>query len=319
MKKIYLSVALIALLLAGCSGEKDTADPLTKASQQSVKVERADEKYVRQLLKEAQKQVAENNLTRALALYNQALAHDPNIKHDIAENKASVELLRQVEQLEKAGNYQQIKEILAGNKLRKNNKLVAHEKLTASYQQALEQLKKEEHDPADQAAQPAENLLWNAQKSLALSQFMADWGTTMHQQYNEISPDKNGHFYGVALPQDLLTKVYLDGEKTEVVWRNQVTRKTRGTSLVGAYSDAETGTPHQKHLYFFMIQNGEPQIYVTRLSKAKMNDPFEFKKTKSQALKNGFETILNGQSVTLPSASQGTPAETTTTNSAVLP
>lgn len=313
MKKIYLGLVLTAAFLAGC-GEKQPADPLTESSQQAVKSERTDEKVVHQLLQEAKKQVADNNLTQALALYNQALAHDPNIKHDIAENKASIELLRQGEQLEKAGNYQQLKELLAESKLLKNNELVAHEKLTVLYQTALNQLSEQEQDLADQSNQHSAKLMWNAQKSLALSQFMADWGTTMHQQYNEISPDKNGHFYGVALPQDLLEKVYLDGEKTEITWRNQVTKKTPGTSLVGAYSNAETGAPHQKRLYFFIITDGRSAIYVTHISKATMNQPFQFRKTKSESLKNGFETIIHGQSVTLPSASQA-PQSTETSSS----
>ena len=54
----------------------------------------------------------------------------------------------------------------------------------------------------------------------------------------------------------------------------------------------------QKHVYFFIIENGQPKVYVTQQNQGNENNYMYFNETANAEIKQGFTQIVEGQSET---------------------
>lgn len=154
-------------------------------------------------------------------------------------------------------------------------------------------------ESAAKAAEPkAAAELWNTDKAQELNSFMASWGQTMGQQYEEYAPGNNVDLYGLQVPDAVLPKtstgwtVAVNEAPVVIDWSTDG-KNAEGYALVAVYSDAATQAYCEQHVYFFTIVDGTPQVLVTMQNQGNENDYLYFSETENAELKAGFEKIVN--------------------------
>lgn len=139
--------------------------------------------------------------------------------------------------------------------------------------------------------------IWSSGKADALRSFMASWGATMGQSYQEYRPQNNVNFYGLQLPDDLLGNTQkqpmtVDDQIVSAEW-SENGQSTAEYSIVAVYSDADTAAFAAKHVYFFAIHNNQPIVLTSMQNQGMPDGAFHFSQTENQELKNGFQEIVS--------------------------
>lgn len=133
---------------------------------------------------------------------------------------------------------------------------------------------------------------WNKLKANELDEFMESWGASMDQTYQSYSPEKNVDFYGVLLPSSTLNGDWnfsVNQKSVPIKWSEEGNGEN---DLVAVYSDADTQPYLEKHLYYFVIQSGQPKVYITQQNQGNEMNYLNFSETKNEALKQGFSKIV---------------------------
>ncbi|GMA55122.1 hypothetical protein GCM10025857_64790 [Alicyclobacillus contaminans] len=146
----------------------------------------------------------------------------------------------------------------------------------------------------------AEESLWNDDKAQSLDAFMAEWGETMDQKYEEYSEGNNVDWYGTQIPDTLVGEdkdwtTMLDEDPVEFEWSEDGEATEDNYALVAVYSDADTQEYLEQHLYFFTIHEGEPKVLVSKQNQGNAENNFYFWETDNPQLRDGFADIVNGE------------------------
>lgn len=139
----------------------------------------------------------------------------------------------------------------------------------------------------------SETNLWTSEKAATLADFMKSWGNTMGQEYHAYEPGNNVNFYGVTVPDKVLDKsmqMVVDKQEIPIQW--STTGMGAGYQLVAVYSDAKTGSFGAMHLYFFVLVDGQPKVYVTEQNQGNEQNYLYFHETDNQELKDSFENLF---------------------------
>lgn len=285
MRKWIGLVACLLFILAGCSKQANTTDTATF------------DKHVQQ----AEKLVKEQKYSEAIEAYDQALAVETKQdKQPVEDDKAGVNLLIAVNKLMEQEDYRKVIERLGSSDLRKSKEVIVHKELDKVYQAARskqrEQWGSSEETSTEESTTTSDTVsqttsLWNQEKAQALEGFMAQWGSAMGQQYENYSTGATGDFYGLSIPGDVIARAAINGKKANLSLTKEVSSK-QGRHLVAVYSDAAHGGYMNKHLYLFVIDNGQPKVYVTMQNQGNNENLLYFDETENQDVKNGFAAIV---------------------------
>lgn len=137
--------------------------------------------------------------------------------------------------------------------------------------------------------------LWNSDKKASLKTFMANFSNTMGQSYKEYNQSNSVDLYGVQLPSDIISGKWtmaINDLPIQFEW-SETGVGENPYQLVAVYSDADTQPYLQKHVYFFMIENGTPKVYVTQQNQGNDQNYLYFSQTENPDLSNGFNNIVN--------------------------
>lgn len=284
MRKWIGLVACLFFIVTGCSKQTNTTDEATF------------DKHVQQ----AEKLVKEQKYPEAIEAYDQALAVETKQdKQPVEDDKAGVNLLITVNKLIDQENYRKVIERLGSSDLRKSKDVIVHKELEEVYQAARSKQREQwgsEKESTEESTATADTTvqstsLWNQEKGQALEGFMAQWGSAMGQKYENYSNGAIGDFYGMSIPNDVIARAALDGKQANLSLTKEVTSK-QGRHLVAVYSDAAHGGYLDKHLYLFIIDNGQPKVYVTMQNQGNNENLLYFDETENQDVKNGFAAIV---------------------------
>lgn len=139
-----------------------------------------------------------------------------------------------------------------------------------------------------------EKNLWTTEKANALKTFMANFSKTMDQQYQEYNQAQSVDLYGLPLPAAVLDgswKMAINEQPVDIEW--STTGEGRAPlQLVAVYSDADTQPYLQKHVYFFVLEQGVPKVYVTQQNQGNENNYIYFKESQNGELNQGFSQLI---------------------------
>lgn len=162
----------------------------------------------------------------------------------------------------------------------------------------------------------AQEPLWSKGKSTALASFMSVWGKSMNQRYQSYRPGQPTDLYGVLLPDSILPagdwQMVVDNRPMSVVW-SEDGLKAEPYQLLSVYSDTEyaqqTGA-FDSHVYFFMIYEGQPKVFITQQNQGNTDNYLYFTETENAELRQGFSDIFMTGTTTLIDSLQGVAAMT---------
>jgi uncharacterized protein YceK len=139
-------------------------------------------------------------------------------------------------------------------------------------------------------------MLWSSEKGRELNQFVIEWGKTMKQTYKEYTPENNVNLYDLQLPKRVLDddgwQALVNDKPINIVWSDN--GEGNDYALVAVFSDADTQTYLEKHVYFFTIVSGEPKVLVTMQNQGNEHNYLYFKETDNKELKEGFSDLVRG-------------------------
>lgn len=138
-------------------------------------------------------------------------------------------------------------------------------------------------------------VFWNSAKDQELQELMASWGKTMGQSYQAYRPAQNVDFYGLVLPDDVLVHsakqpIAVDDQIVSAKW-SDTGESSAEYSIVAVYSDAETASYLEKHVYFFGFHQGQPVVLVSMQNQGMPDGALHFKQTENQDLMTDFQKI----------------------------
>lgn len=152
---------------------------------------------------------------------------------------------------------------------------------------------------ATSSAEPTKTALWSPEKAQALADFMVSWQASMGQSYQSFRPGQNTNLYGLQLPDSILDGTWtmaVDEQPVQVQW-SETGEGTAPYQLVAVYSDADHAAYLQAHVYFFVIQAGQPRVLITMQNQGNEHGYLYFSETENVDLKNGFAEIVNNGAV----------------------
>ncbi|MBJ8325534.1 DUF4767 domain-containing protein [Streptococcus pacificus] len=159
--------------------------------------------------------------------------------------------------------------------------------------------KKEEKTTTTETKEQKENNekhLWTVEKAQALQTFISEWQVEMNQFYTSYTPDHPLNYYGYLTPttspdeSDTMTPA-LNDSPIKVEW-SDTGDNPDVYNLVAVYSDYEANTLDVKHLYYFVIKDGQAMVLHTSQNQGNENNWLYFTETENLDLKNGFKTIV---------------------------
>lgn len=140
------------------------------------------------------------------------------------------------------------------------------------------------------------NVGWDGDKADQLRDYMADFGTTMQQKYDEVTAASDTNFMGVNLGQYIQDKkqVSIDGTTQAVKWLpgEHGGSKTK-ENILAVYADTSDNI-----LYLFAKKGDTARVLVTQ--SAAQNGVFDVKETANTDIKDAFTNIMAGHSTTKP-------------------
>ncbi|MGX6970105.1 DUF4767 domain-containing protein [Vagococcus bubulae] len=285
-KKILLVCAvLVSVTACGKSGNFDQSMQKTKEAIVEKKFEQA-EGFVEMALESKPKDEEAKKYQSQLKLYINAL--DKKEKKEYDEANASLDAVIKIEHgSDKLVEYakKEKTEISKMKKEAEKDDSKKEEKTTESSD------KKEE----------ASNAIWNDSKKDSLREFMSQFSRNMGQNYKEYSKTNSVDLYGVNVPGDIFSGQWtmaINNQPVKVEW-SETGEGSSPYQLVAVYSDADTQPYLQKHVYFFIIENGQPKVYVTQQNQGNNENFLHFSETQNPDIKAGFSQIVGGEQISI--------------------
>lgn len=285
-KKILLVCAvLVSVTACGKSGNFDQSMQKTKEAIVEKKFEQA-EGFVEMALESKPKDEEAKKYQSQLKLYINAL--DKKEKKEYDEANASLDAVIKIEHgSDKLVEYakKEKTEISKMTKEAEKDDSKKEEKTTESSD------KKEE----------ASNAIWNDSKKDSLREFMSQFSRNMGQNYKEYSKTNSVDLYGVNVPGDIFSGQWtmaINNQPVKVEW-SETGEGSSPYQLVAVYSDADTQPYLQKHVYFFIIENGQPKVYVTQQNQGNNENFLHFSETQNPDIKAGFSQIVGGEQISI--------------------
>ncbi|MGY3779374.1 DUF4767 domain-containing protein [Isobaculum melis] len=311
MKKLIIGVSLFLLIgITGCSSnDKKKTDEAETSSQVTSKEYDA-------AMKKGKEALIDKNMTKAISAFQMALKYKEGNKEAealivqaklyrdgvffnekkeyakaidrleaLADTKdGSPELKQYAKELKKEITQLVIKE---SDESKKEAEKAKQEK-EAEKAKAEEQAKIEAPEPATNGTY----MPWNSQKKIALAAYMNTWGQKMGQSYIEYSPGADVNFYGVNFPSTFAqNNIAVNGARAAINWSGDGTGNNV-YNVVAIYSDVETTTNMERHLYLFTLVNGQPMVLITMQNQGNAENLIYFTETQNTELRNGFAQII---------------------------
>lgn len=148
-------------------------------------------------------------------------------------------------------------------------------------------------ETVDQLVQSVDKAIWNEAKHAELQQYMTIWGEAMGQSYQEYSLGSPGEFNGLAVPNEILNKISVNGQQVMAEWSTQGI-KPNVYNIVATYNEQKGGSSADRHLYLFAIYNGEAVVLHTQPDKLLDSGLYAFNPTENVDLRNNFAEIVKG-------------------------
>lgn len=130
---------------------------------------------------------------------------------------------------------------------------------------------------------------WTTSQDAALANLITDWSSKLGQSYQAATPANNVPFYGPGVPQENFDLV-LEGQVRSASYRGQA--REGDLQILAVYTDLrDTHNPDpQRHLYLFVLDQGEPGVLVTTKGP---NDQglLTFQPAEDPDLQQGFKAI----------------------------
>lgn len=274
-----LSIGLLLLLLVSC-GKNDTYNQSMEKAKKAINEEKFEqaESFVEMALENKPKEEEAKNYQKQITSYNQAMAFKKK-----KETKNAVIKLDEVIKV-KDGSIQLVEYA------KKEKDKLAKEK---------EEPKKESNkkDKKNKNTKETSEKLWNTSKADKLRDFMVGFSQAMDQNYKEYSQSQSVDLYGVKLPSAVLNNEWqmaVNEEAVSIEW-SETGEGSKPYQLVAVYSDADTQPYLKKHVYFFVIENGNPKVFVTQQNQGNEKNYLYFTETQNEDIKNGFSQIVNNK------------------------
>lgn len=274
-----LSIGLLLLLLVSC-GKNDTYNQSMEKAKKAINEEKFEqaESFVEMALENKPKEEEAKNYQKQITSYNQAMAFKKK-----KETKNAVIKLDEVIKV-KDGSIQLVEYA------KKEKDKLAKEK---------EEPKKESNkkDKKNKNTKETSEKLWNTSKVDKLRDFMVGFSQAMDQNYKEYSQSQSVDLYGVKLPSAVLNNEWqmaVNEEAVSIEW-SETGEGSKPYQLVAVYSDADTQPYLKKHVYFFVIENGNPKVFVTQQNQGNEKNYLYFTETQNEDIKNGFSQIVNNK------------------------
>lgn len=274
MKRLLMIIATTTILF-GCSSNSSFDQSMQKAKEAIVEKEfEKAEGFVELALENKNDNEEAKSYQKQLEYFNEGISKkETNVK----EAKTDFEAVLKIED----GSTQLVKyaeeEILQLRKTAKKD----------SQKKDMEKAKKEE-------VKEEKTTLWNPEKDTKLYEFMMSWGQTMDQQYQQYNETNNVDLYGVLLPKAILSNTWemvVEESPISVEWSTNG-EGTKDYQLVAVYSDAETQPYLAQHVYFFVLQNGQPKVLMTQQNQGNEQNYLYFNQSQNNELNNGFNCIV---------------------------
>lgn len=282
-------VCLIGVFLVSC-GQNNTYDTSMQKAKEAIiekKFEQADG-FVEMALENNPKEEEAKNYQKQIKAYLEAL----NFKEK-KDNKNAIHKFDEV--------------INVSNGSKKMIEYAKQEKETIRNIETDDKTEKTKtSDTNEVETKETKETIWDTSKGDSLRNFMTQFSQTMNQEYKEYNQTTNVDLYGVKLPNDVLDGQWImaiDEQPVQVQWSETGEGKS-SYQLVAVYSDADTQPYLQKHVYFFIIENGSPKVFVTQQNQGNDKNYLYFSQSKNEELNNGFEQVVLGKSVSSSSSNQ---------------
>lgn len=280
-KKILLLCGmLVSVTACGKSDNFDQSMQKTKEAIVEKKFEQA-EGFVEMALESKPKDEEAKNYQSQLKRYINALDKKEKKKYD--EAKASLDAVIKIEHgSDKLVEY-----------AKKEKTEISQMKKEAEKDDSKKEEKTTESSDKKEAAS---NTVWNDSKRDSLRGFMAQFSNKMGQDYKEYSKTSSVDLYGVNVPGDIFSGEWtmaINNQPVKVEW-SETGEGSLPYQLVAVYSDADTQPYLQKHVYFFIIENGQPKVYVTQQNQGNNENYLHFSETQNTDIKAGFSQIVGG-------------------------
>ncbi|WP_429970282.1 DUF4767 domain-containing protein [Fructilactobacillus sp. Tb1] len=144
--------------------------------------------------------------------------------------------------------------------------------------------------------------VWNSSKDKMLQNFMASWGSDMHQNYDYFNPANQDNYMGYKFP-DAFSKgtVRVNGSKVSIGWSDNGSGNN-DYNVVAIFSDFDSdrgkGNTVSPHLYLFAIHDGQPVALVTQQNQGNSENAVYFKPTANSNVSTQFANIVNNNQMT---------------------
>ena len=281
MKKIGMkifSIIFLTLSLASC-GKNDTYDQSMQKAKEAIierKFEQADG-FVEMALESRPNEEEAKKYQKQIKLYSEALTLKEKKEMDGAISKLD-----------------EVIEVKKGSE-----KLIEYAKKEKNDLETQKDEPKKDDSKKESGEKEESNDLWNSSKADNLKRFMSDFSQTMGQDYKEYSQSKDVDLYGIKLPSEVLKgkwKMAVNNQPVQLEWSKTGKGKSQ-YQLVAVYSDAETQPNMEKHVYFFIIEEGHPKVMVTQQNQGNEESYLHFKESQNVDLNDSFQSIVEGKEV----------------------
>lgn len=276
---IVLGLALVVMTACGNSDTFDQSMQKTKEAIIEKKFEQA-EGFVEMALESKPKDDEAKNYQTQLKHYNKALEY------------------KEAKDKEKA-----LSELDSVIKIKKgSDKLVEYAKKEKEKLEATKTSESKETDKTEESSNKKDettNSLWNDAKKDSLRGFMSQFSNKMGQNYKEYNQSNSVDLYGLKVPGDIFNGTWtmaINNQPVQVEW-SETGEGSAPYQLVAVYSDADTQPYLQKHVYFFIIENGQPKVYVTQQNQGNNENYLHFSETQNPDIKAGFSQIVGDKQI----------------------
>lgn len=278
MKKV-LMVLVTTIVLFGCSSNSSFDQSMQKAKEAIVEKEfEKAEGFVELALDNKKDDKEAKNYQKQLEHYSDGLFKKES---NVTEAKVDFEAVTKIE----GGSAQLVKYA---------KEEIAQLKETTKESDDAKTEQSTDKDKNEDTKEEEKTSLWNPEKDAKLNNFMMSWGPTMDQEYKQYNEKTNVDLYGVMLPAAILSNEWtmaVNESPVSVEWSDNG-EGNADYQLVAVYSDAETQPYLAQHVYFFVLQKGQPKVLVTQQNQGNEKNYLYFNQSQNQELNNGFNSVI---------------------------
>lgn len=140
-------------------------------------------------------------------------------------------------------------------------------------------------------------VLWSPEKAATLKAYMAGFSATDNRQYERYTPEVTGKMYGTTFPTDVLNgqkKMVVGGDgdpASTFAWSENGTSQA-DYSMVDCYSNLATGMWMDQYTYIFVIQKGQPHVFVTTQNEWHPDNALHFFDPENPDIQANFAKIV---------------------------